>query len=144
MLHTATEPICTDQPRIIISMDHYKRLYALAESAMHKMPSVANQLMEEIERAVLLPQEDIPPNVVRIGSVVTFRNDFTGDIRTVKLVLPSDADISKGRVSILTLVGAALIGMIEGNRINWETASGQKRTLTVFKVVNDSDERAVL
>lgn len=46
------------------------------------------------------------------------------------------ADIEKKRISVLTPIGAALIGLAEGASIDWETNSGQIRQLTVLKVKN--------
>ena len=55
-------------------------------------------------------------------------------IITVTLVYPRDADISRGRVSVLTPVGAALIGVSAGDSITWETRTGELRKLTVLKI----------
>lgn len=46
-----------------------------------------------------------------MGSRVTFRDDVTAQVRTVVLVDPEEADLSEGRISVLTPVGAALIGL---------------------------------
>jgi regulator of nucleoside diphosphate kinase len=50
------------------------------------------------------------------------------------LVLPSDADIEAGRVSIMTPVGAGLIGMSVGNQINWPCPDGRPRVLKILEV----------
>jgi regulator of nucleoside diphosphate kinase len=55
-------------------------------------------------------------------------------VRRVQLVLPKDADIDAGRVSILSYVGAGLIGLKEGQSINWPDTSGAARKLTLVKV----------
>jgi regulator of nucleoside diphosphate kinase len=49
-------------------------------------------------------------------------------------VFPSDADIAERRVSVLTPIGAALIGLARGASISWETRTGQRRELTVIAV----------
>jgi regulator of nucleoside diphosphate kinase len=69
-----------------------------------------------------------------MGSRVRFRDDVTGQERTLTLAYPEDADISSGRISVLTPVGAALIGLSVGQSIEWETASGGLRSLTVLEV----------
>lgn len=50
------------------------------------------------------------------------------------ICLAMSADIEKRRISILTPVGAALIGLAEGASIDWETNSGETRHLTILKV----------
>ena len=52
--------------------------------------------------------------MVNIGSQVSFRDEVTGREQTVSIVLPADADIAAGRVSVLTPIGAALIGLKAG------------------------------
>lgn len=49
-----------------------------------------------------------------MGSIVAFVDETHGVPRTVTLIYPSDADISEGRIAILTSVGAALIGLRAG------------------------------
>ena len=69
-----------------------------------------------------------------LGSLVTFTDGGTGVARSVRLVLPAEADISQGRVSILSLVGAGLIGLRAGQSIEWPTQDGRLRRLTVTEV----------
>ena len=47
---------------------------------------------------------------------------------------PEYADILNGKVSVLTPVGAALIGLSEGQAMEWHTLDGERKTLTVLKV----------
>jgi regulator of nucleoside diphosphate kinase len=69
-----------------------------------------------------------------MGSRVTFRDDVTSQIRAVTLVYPGEADVSLGKISVLTPVGAALIGLSVSQSIEWETQSGGRRSLTVLAV----------
>jgi len=55
-------------------------------------------------------------------------------VRMVQLVFPVDADMEADRISVLTPIGAALIGLSEGQSIEWRTRSGEWKTLTVLKV----------
>jgi regulator of nucleoside diphosphate kinase len=52
----------------------------------------------------------------------------------VQLVLPENADINTGRISVLTPVGAALIGLSPGQAMEWLGNDGKKRFLTVLAV----------
>jgi regulator of nucleoside diphosphate kinase len=52
----------------------------------------------------------------------------------VTIVLPADANIAAGRVSVLTPIGAALIGLKAGASIGWETREGEERRLSVLAV----------
>lgn len=91
-------------------------------------------LLEEINRATICSRSDIPSQVVTMGSEVAFLDQASGAERTVSLVYPGDADISAGRVSILTPIGAALIGLGLGQSINWPDRAGAERKLTIVAV----------
>lgn len=124
-----------NDPALIIDAGLYPRLVALAEQARARMPDLAERLLTEIERADLRPAEKIPADVVTIGSEVTF-NDGTRT-QTVRVVLPKDADVASGRVSVVTPVGAALIGLRAGQSIEWTMPNGVTRLLEVVDVKRD-------
>jgi regulator of nucleoside diphosphate kinase len=90
-------------------------------------------LLDEMARAKLHTRARIPADVVVMGATVEF-DDANGSIRSVKLVFPKDADIAAGRISILTPVGAGLIGLREGQSISWPDREGHERELTILRV----------
>ena len=112
---------------------------ALAEVTTRRNPLVARLLLEEADRAEVVPADERPPGVVGVGSFVTFRDATTGEARTVQLVLPGAADIAEGRISVLSLVGAGLIGLSEGQSIDWPTQDGRLRRLTFLRVEAGSE-----
>lgn len=91
-------------------------------------------LLDEIDRAAICGRADIPSDVVTMGSEVTFLDENRGAERSIRLVYPSDADISAGRISILTPVGAGLIGLSVGQSINWPDRGGAEHRLTIISV----------
>ncbi len=109
-------------------------LEGLAMSVESRSPGLAAMLLEEIERAEICSAKDLPTDVVTIGSRVSFLDEKASEPRTVQLVLPADADTDTGAISILTPMGAALIGMAEGASITWPYANGQSRVITVSRV----------
>lgn len=86
----------------------------LALRAEHDHPIVAAMLLTEIDRAELHRKSDLPDEVVTLGAEVDFIDGKTMQRRTVTLVLPGDANIAMGRISILTPIGAALYGLSAG------------------------------
>jgi regulator of nucleoside diphosphate kinase len=121
-------------PPVVLDASRVERLQALATAAMTRSPDIADRLFQEIERATVVPAPDMPPNVVNIGSRVTFRDDESGHEQSIVLVLPLDADITERRVSVVTPIGVALIGLAQGASIDWMTRSGETRRLTVTSV----------
>jgi regulator of nucleoside diphosphate kinase len=122
------------KPRITLSAEDYERLSALADAVSSRMPDLAADLAEEIGRAHVLAKGRHPEHIVCMNSEVEFRDDTTGKIQKVTLVYPGEADISHGKVSVLTPVGTALIGLRSGHSITWETPTRQVRQLTVLSV----------
>jgi regulator of nucleoside diphosphate kinase len=53
------------------------------------------------------------------------------------LVLPVDANIAEGRISILTPMGAALYGLSGGACIDWPDLSGAERRIRILRVEAD-------
>ena len=121
------------KPSIIVSDTDQSRLTTLATDALERFPQAAQELLSEMERAAVVSAEAVPPNVVQMGSGVVFRSD-NGETRRVTLVFPGQADIAAGRLSILTPIGAALIGLSEGQSIAWKTRDGRLRQLTILAV----------
>ena len=68
-----------------------------------------------------------------MGSTVTFQPD-SGRKRRVTLVFPVEEDIAKSKVSVMTPIGAALIGLTEGQSIQWSARDGRRHELTVLVV----------
>ncbi|MFO1143162.1 MAG: nucleoside diphosphate kinase regulator [Amaricoccus sp.] len=123
------------EPPIVLDAAFSDRLEALAAVAMRgPAAELGDRLMREVARATVLPSEDVPGDVVNIGSEVDFRDDVTGRAQTVVVVLPDGADIAARRISVLTPIGAALIGLRAGASIGWETRDGEERRLTVLAV----------
>lgn len=124
----------TQLPPIKIRQSDSQRLAQLAEAAAETAPDTADFLAGEIERATVIPDTMSLGGVVGMESQVTFRDDATGLQKQVKLVYPNSADIEEGRISVLTPIGAALIGLSAGQAISFETPSGELRSLTVIEV----------
>ncbi|MFD2738701.1 nucleoside diphosphate kinase regulator [Sulfitobacter aestuarii] len=125
-------------PKIVIDADHLAHIESLAEGAMKRNPALADRLLEEIGRARVVASAKMPDNVVSIGSSVTYRDETTGLEKSVTLVYPENADIARQRVSVMTPIGVALLGLTEGAAFYWDTRDDQRRTLTVIKVEQDA------
>ena len=125
-------------PKIVINADDLAHIEALAEGAMQRNPALADRLLDELGRARIVPSEKMPKTVVGIGSTVTYRDDTTGQARRVTLVYPEAADIARHRVSVMTPIGVALLGLSEGAAFYWDTRDNQRRMLTVTRVEQPS------
>ncbi len=121
-------------PKIVINADDVTHLEGLADGMMRRHPTLADRLFEEIGRARIVPAAKMPSNVVSMGSTVTYRDETTGQEKSVILVYPEEADITQLKVSVMTPIGVALLGLAEGASFYWDTRENQRRTLTIISV----------
>ncbi|MBY0560878.1 nucleoside diphosphate kinase regulator [Hyphomicrobium sp.] len=124
----------TGRPPVHLIDTEADNLTNLALGVADTMPQVSELLMSEIARATVHRAARMPSDVVTMHSTVEFTDEGSGAERTVQLVYPAEADISNGRISILTPVGAGLIGLREGHSIRWPDREGRERQLTIQKV----------
>jgi regulator of nucleoside diphosphate kinase len=122
------------RPPIAIDANHFAKLSALSLLTSGPMKEVREYLREELDRAYVIPTEQLRPDIVSLGSRVEFRDEQTGKVQKIILVYPLDADITLRRVSVLTPVGAALLGLSVNQTISFHTRTGERRELTVLKV----------
>lgn len=112
-------PASRRTPIMVAETDH-DLLTDLALAALGKSPG-AVLLFEELARAKVVPEP--PAFVVGMGSVATF--NYNGSrYREYELVYPQSADFAKHRISVLTPVGAMLLGLAEGQAIEWTSHDG--------------------
>ena len=107
---------------LLISAQDFAQLMPLAEGL---------ELAEELSRATVLPEERMPEDIVRMHSRVTYVDETSGEHREVELVYPDEVDLPKGRVSVLSPVGSALLGLRVGQTIDWPFPDGRPRRLRV-------------
>jgi regulator of nucleoside diphosphate kinase len=124
----------TTRPRIKVTAEDHERLSGLAAAAMERMPEVAACLADELDRAQVIRAGRPATGFVRMGCGVEFRDETTGKVQAVTLVYPGEADIGQGRISVLTPVGAALIGLSAGQSIGWMSRTREAKRLTVLDV----------
>jgi len=119
--------------QILISDTDHDRLTGLARALLDRAPETAEELLSEMDRAVITDAAAMPADVVRMGSTVTVRGEG-GDIQRIMLVYPGEADIAENRISVLTPMGTALIGAAIGQAVCWSSRGGRELSVTVEAV----------
>lgn len=117
---------------LIISDHDYQRLLPLTEKYK---TATAELLEDELGRAEVVSYANFPANVVAMNSCVTFLDMSSGEKSTVSLVYPQEANIDEMKISILSPIGSALIGLRVGGRIDWPLPAGAIKHLQVVAVV---------
>ncbi|MGO4568930.1 nucleoside diphosphate kinase regulator [Rhizobium sp. 2YAF20] len=123
-------------PSIVIGETDHERLNNVAVALADRFPEICGGLLRELERARVVADVSVPKNVVRMGSTVEYEAD-TG-ARRVTLVFPRGADISEGKISILTPIGTALLGLAAGQVMHWTARDDRQHKLRVLAVTGVS------
>jgi regulator of nucleoside diphosphate kinase len=120
-------------PPITLGSGECHRLVALAHAVSGHQGDDPEFLRFVLGRARTVPDDELSREIVRMNSTVKYRTD-DGWERTVTLVYPQQADAAAGMTSILSTMGAALIGLRLGQTITLMGWDGAFREVTVLSV----------
>jgi regulator of nucleoside diphosphate kinase len=95
-------------------------------------------LSAELDRAVIIDDEDVPPDVIRMRTRVRIRDCSSRQSEDYMLVYPRESDVRLNLLSVLAPLGTALLGYREGDRIDWQLPGGVRAVL-VEKILGQSD-----
>jgi regulator of nucleoside diphosphate kinase len=95
---------------------------------------LVDSLIDELERAELVPASEVSHEIVTMNSRVRIMDPETGESRTVTLVYPGEEDSLRGKVPVFTPLGTALLGLPEGARMDWRTLDGRRKAVPVLEV----------
>ena len=122
------------KPKIMISSLDAERLEMLLESLSHNAFPGRDDLEAELARAEVVDPKEIPPTVVTMNSTVRFRVESSAEEFCLTLVYPKDVDTSGEKISILAPVGSALLGLSQGDEIEWPKTGGGVLRVRIVEV----------
>jgi regulator of nucleoside diphosphate kinase len=125
----------SQRPKIILSATDAERLERLLESLPDSAFPGKAELEAELDRADILETKDMPPNVVTMNSTVRFKVASSSEEFCLTLVYPKDVDQTGGTISILAPVGSALLGLSEGDEIEWPKPGGGTLRLHIDEIL---------
>jgi regulator of nucleoside diphosphate kinase len=120
-------------PTVYVTEADHEILSNLAEAVADRAAG-SRVLAGEMNRAVIVEPGQAPYPFVGVGSTVDYQDLSSGQVRRVRLSLPRDASIDEGRISVLTPVGAALIGMTAGETFHWTDNDSRARGVRVLAI----------
>lgn len=123
------------RPNLVISSLDADRLEELLESLPRGAFPGKAELEAELARAEIVDPKEIPPTVVSMNSTVRFRVESSSEEFTLTLVYPKDMDSSSGKISILAPVGSALLGLSQGDEIEWPKPGGGVLRVRIEEIV---------
>jgi len=123
------------RPAIVISELDATRLDALIQALpVNAFPGKA-ELEEELGRADIMASKDMPPNVMTMNSTARFKVSSAKEGFCLTLVYPKDVDQTGSTISILAPVGSALLGLTQGDEIEWPRPGGGSMLVRLDEVV---------
>lgn len=123
---------------VICAADH-RRLTTLLGSEFAKAIAPCDylhDLRKALSRCRIVDTSCKLDDVVAMNTTVVLRDRKAGESETLMLVYPEVADISRGRLSVLAPLGAAIVGRCVGDQVNCHAAFGD-RSLTIEAVCHD-------
>lgn len=123
------------RPKIVISSLDAVRLEKLLDSLSDGAFPGKAELEAELATAKIVDPQDVPPTVVSMNSTVRFRVESSSDEFSLTLVYPKDMDSSGNKISILAPVGSALLGLSQGDQIEWPKPGGGLLRVRIEEVV---------
>ena len=121
------------RPTIYVTEADFEILSNLADATAGRAPG-GRVLAQEMARALIVEPGEAPRPFARIGSTIDFQDLSNGQTREVRLSLPRDASIDDNRISVLSPVGAALVGMTAGETFQWTDPEGRARGVRVLAI----------
>lgn len=122
------------KPQILVSSLDAERL----EKLLDAMPAQAfpgkADLESELFRAELQAPEAMPSDVVTMNSTVRFKVSSSNEEFSLRLVYPKDVE-PHGTVSVFAPVGSALLGLREGDEIEWPKPGGGVMNVMIEEIV---------
>ncbi len=117
------------QRNIVITESDMARLRALVDTSVgfrkHDQAHLES-LQQELESATVIDTDQVPPDVITMNSRVRVTDLDTGARCVFQIVFPRDADIAKGRISVLAPIGTALLGYRVGDHVEWDVPGGRR------------------
>jgi len=123
---------------IWLTAQDYNRLRLLLADLTRQsrgMQAGVDALEEILDFARVVNPDKVPHNVVTMNSRVLFEDVRTGENGTVTIVYPADVDPTSGRISVLSPVGAALLGESAGGEVELPLPHGQSRRIRISDVL---------
>jgi regulator of nucleoside diphosphate kinase len=111
-----------------------------ADRALLRLLGHHPALRRALAHATVVPAVEVPADVVTMNSRVTYADETAGVRATVKLVYPQDA-AGRGHLSVTSPLGCALLGLREGQEIDWHFPLGGRRRLRVEAVLSQPERR---
>ena len=113
--------------------------YKTAKERQSYLQARVAQLHRRLAALNMVNLDRIPRDKVGLGSVITVKQEGSGEQVVFEIVVPEDADPTIGRISPSSPIGKTLLGHEEGDTVEVRVPSGSK-TYEITKLVTMHDQ----
>lgn len=121
----------THDSRVLTELDHV-RIDRLLSRSRRQADESLNTLLDDAD---VVPQRQVPADVVTMNTQVTVEDLQDGAKRKLTVCYPEDADPTTGYVSVLSPIGTALLGRRIGEETQWTTPTGAVQRLRILELL---------
>lgn len=124
-------------PALIIPSPEFKtlRLFASGKRRDGIEAATASWLAFELARAEIVSPHAVPKHVVTMHSRLEYLDEVTASIKCLTLVYPGEQHWDAQCISVLDPLGTAVLGLSEGQSIEWNDPLGCLRGITVLRIL---------
>lgn len=122
-----------DAGALALMLGDRRRSHALEAAAV-------GALADLLSEARLVPDEALPGDRVAMNSLVTYEEQPGSVRRSVTLVFPIDSDPARGRVSVLSPIGLALLGRAPGAVVEPPMPEGRSLRIRIVSLERAAPE----
>ncbi len=112
---------------VILAESDFRVIKQYVENLRLGVPNSEMSLTHELNRAKVVQEEKLSPDTVRLNSKVRVKEAESKRVLDFTIVMPDRADIKENRISVLTPMGSALIGLKKGDKLEWKMPAGMKK-----------------
>ena len=132
-MSSPASPVASTQFITVTELD-FVRLHSLIAALDDVSPAV-ERLEEALDQADQVPSDTIAGDVITMHTQIRVQDPNGGDVRELTLSYPKDADPAKGCVSVLSPIGASLLGSRAPGTVRWVAPDGAEHVLNVLDIV---------
>lgn len=122
--------------RTLTELDHVRLLNLVRRDRRGDGTAPPRLAIEQVlDACAIVPSRHAPPDVVTMYSQVLLQDFETGQRQELTLCYPADAEPAAGFVSVLSPVGAGLLGLTVGSVARWTTPAGSERRAEILAIL---------
>lgn len=122
--------------RTLTELDHVRLLNLVRRDRRGDGARAPRLAIEPIlDACIVVPPRQTPPDLVTMYTQVLLRDLESGERSKLTLCYPADAEPAAGFVSVLSPVGASLLGLSVGSVARWSTPAGDERAAEIVAIL---------